>query len=137
MTQGDWPKMPLLPVAWGEVFDKLTILDIKAEKFADTEKLENVERERKEIEKVIGDRSRFPQGLSSLVQELKELNAKLWDIEDGKRACERHQRFDDHFIELARRVYIDNDKRACIKRDINNLLGSTLKEEKSHSESEK
>lgn len=127
-----WIKMPMLPVAWGEVFDKLTILEIKAERLSDAAKIANVEREKQEILRVVGDMSRYPAALPTLVAELREINGKLWDIEDGKRACERTQTFDAHFIELARAVYKGNDLRAEIKRKINDCLGSTLKEEKSH-----
>lgn len=131
-SQPSWPAMPQLPVAWGEVFDKLTILQIKAEKLQDAAKLTNVIKERKEIEKVVGDLARFPAGLPELVQALKDINAQLWDVEDGKRDCERRQCFDDSFVQLARKVYFGNDQRAVIKRQINELLGSALVEEKSY-----
>jgi hypothetical protein len=127
-----WPVMPMLPVSWGEVFDKLTILHIKAEKLTDPAKLANVHKERQEIEKVVGDLSRFPAELPGLIEALKAINAELWDVEDGKRDCERRQRFDEHFIALARKVYIGNDQRAALKRQINELLGSALVEEKSY-----
>lgn len=129
---GRWPTMPQLPVAWGEVFDKLTILQIKAEKLSDAGKRTNVEKERDAITEVVGDMERFPTELPALVQSLKEINAQLWDVEDGKRDCERRQCFDDSFVQLARQVYFGNDKRAVIKRQINELLGSALLEEKSY-----
>lgn len=128
----NWSDVPLLPVAWGEVFDKLTILQIKELRIKDEGKLKNILREKHEIEKVIGDLNRFPNGLSSLVEELREINQKLWDIEDGKRACERAKVFGEEFIELARKVYFGNDQRADIKKRINHLLGSAIVEEKSH-----
>lgn len=131
-SQPTWPAMPQLPVAWGEVFDKLTILQIKAEKLQDAAKLANVNKERQEIEKVVGNQARFPAGLPALVQALKDINAQLWDVEDGKRDCERRQCFDDSFVQLARKVYFGNDQRAVIKRQINELLGSALVEEKSY-----
>ncbi len=127
-----WPAVPLLPVAWGEVFDKLTILEIKHAALRDEVQRANVARERAAIEAVIGDRQRFPGGLHALVDALRQINLALWDIEEGKRACERNQRFDLHFVELARNVYLKNDQRAAIKRQINLLLGSGLVEEKSH-----
>lgn len=133
MQANNWLTMPLLPVSWGEVFDKLTILQIKAEKLNDSAKLANVERERTEIEKVIGDMARFPAGLSDLIEQLKTINSELWDVEDGKRDCERRQNFDEAFVQLARNVYFGNDKRAAIKRSINDLLGSAIVEEKSYS----
>lgn len=128
-----WPAQPLLPVAWGEVFDKLTILQIKHARLHHPEQRANVANEQHAIETVIGERSRFPAELNALVKELHALNSELWEIEDGKRACEKQQRFDEHFIRLARAVYLKNDRRAAVKRGINDLLGSTLKEEKSHS----
>ena len=132
MQTNNWVTMPLLPVSWGEVFDKLTILHIKAEKLTDSDKLANVERERIEIEKVIDDVARFPADLLDLIQQLKTVNSELWDVEDGKRDCERRQNFDDSFVQLARNVYFGNDKRAAIKRSINDLLGSAIVEEKSY-----
>ena len=131
-TKTAWPEMPCLPVAWGEVFDKLTILQTKAERLDDPLKVANVERERAEIERVVGELDRFPPDLTELVSQLKEINAALWDVEDGKRDCERRQCFDASFVQLARRVYVGNDQRAAIKRQINVLLGSALVEEKSH-----
>ena len=127
-----WPAMPQLPVSWGEVFDKLTILQIKADKLQAAAQLANVTKERQEIEKAIGDIACFPAQLPVLVQALKEINTILWDVEDGKRNCEHHQTFGQEFVELARKVYFGNDQRAAIKRQINQLLGSTLVEEKSY-----
>lgn len=127
-----WSAMPQLPVAWGEVFDKLTILQIKADKLQDAAKRANVNQERQAIEAVVGDMTRFPAGLPALVLALKDINTQLWDVEDAKRACERRQCFDAHFIQLARQVYFRNDQRAAIKRQINALLGSALMEEKSY-----
>lgn len=127
-----WPAMPQLPVAWGEVFDKLTILQIKADKLQDAAKLAHVNQERQAIEAVVGDMTRFPVGLPALVRALKDINAQLWDVEDAKRDCERRQCFDDRFVQLARQVYFGNDQRAAIKRQINTLLGSALVEEKSY-----
>lgn len=127
-----WPAMPQLPVAWGEVFDKLTILQIKTDKLQDAAKRANVNQERLAIEAVVGDMVRFPAGLPALVQALKDINTQLWDVEDAKRDCERRQCFDDGFVQLARKVYFGNDQRAAIKRQINELLGSALVEEKSY-----
>jgi hypothetical protein len=123
---------PQLPVAWGEVFDKLTILEIKHERLNDPEKKRNVLREHDSILSVVGDLKHYPEGLGALIAKLKQTNGELWDIEEGKRDCERRKCFDDSFIQLARQVYIGNDKRAAVKREINDLLGSELKEEKSY-----
>jgi hypothetical protein len=127
-----WPAMPQLPVAWGEVFDKLTILQIKAEKLQDANRLANVNKERHEIDKVVGDLARFPAGLPGLLLQLKDINSQLWEVEDAKRDSERRQCFDDSFVQLARKVYFGNDQRAAIKRQINELLGSAIVEEKSY-----
>lgn len=131
-TDRQWPTTPQLPVSWGEVFDKLTILQIKTEKLHDADKRANVERERTEIEKVVGQLQRFPAGLPNLLHQLKDINSQLWEVEDGKRDCERRQCFDDSFVQLARKVYFGNDQRAAIKRKINEVLGSALVEEKSY-----
>jgi hypothetical protein len=120
-----------IPVSVGELFDKITILKIKAERLSDAGKLENVRRELESLEAVAADLPASPQ-LDALVEQLQAINAALWDVEDGKRAHEREGRFDDAFIDLARRVYKENDQRAAIKREINLLTGSTLVEEKSH-----
>ena len=127
-----WVDTPLLPVAWGEVFDKLTILAIKQEKIADASKLANVANEFDAISAIVGDFSQYPDGLVDLYADLKAINLRLWDVEDGKRACERAQSFGDDFVTLAREVYFGNDKRAALKRQINELLGSALVEEKSY-----
>ncbi|MFD2113175.1 DUF6165 family protein [Thiorhodococcus fuscus] len=128
-----WPDTPELPVSWGEVFDKLTILQIKLERLVDEEKLTNVRREHAAIMSVIGDVARFPLSLPELTSCLKDVNARLWEVEDGKRDCERRHCFDEEFVALAREVYFENDRRAAIKRRINDLLGSAIVEEKSYS----
>lgn len=127
-----WSSTPLLPVAWGEVFDKLTILAIKLDKITDVEKRANIAKEFEAIGSVVGDFQQYPDGLEDLYQELKAINLRLWDVEDGKRACERDQNFGPEFVALAREVYFGNDKRAVVKRQINELLGSALVEEKSY-----
>lgn len=120
-----------IPVSVGELFDKITILKIKAARLSDPSQLENVRRELDELEAVA---ARVPAsaGLDALVDRLQAINDGLWDVEDGKRAHEREGRFDADFVALARRVYKENDQRAAIKREINLLTGSTLVEEKSH-----
>lgn len=129
-----WPSTPQVPVAWGEVFDKWTILVIKSEKLVAEDALSNVARERLSIEQVIGDWHRYPATLMPLVEQLRQINEQLWNIEDGKRDCERRSQFDARFIELARQVYLQNDERARVKKEINTLLGSSLMEEKSYSQ---
>jgi hypothetical protein len=120
-----------VPVAVGELFDKMTILRIKADRLSDPAKLANVRRELAELETVAAGVPASPE-LDALVARLQAVNDGLWDVEDGKRAHEREGRFDAGFIALARRVYVENDLRAAIKREINLLTGSTLVEEKSH-----
>ena len=122
----------LVPVSWGEVIDKITILEIKAERLTDAAKLANVTKELNELAAV---REReFPghAALAALAGELKAINEKLWVIEDDIRDCERAKDFGPKFIELARAVYFTNDERAQAKRRINDLLGSALVEEKSY-----
>ena len=122
----------LAEISAGELFDKITILEIKKEKISNNEKLVDVEKElsslKNTVEKFIPNQS----NISKHVNELKEINLKLWDIEDGKRAAEKEKKFDDKFIELARNVYKLNDERAKIKLSINKALGSNIKEVKSY-----
>ena len=122
----------LAEISAGELFDKITILEIKKEKISNNEKLVDVEKElsslKDTVEKFIPNQS----NISKHVNDLKEINLKLWDIEDGKRAAEKEKKFDNKFIELARNVYKLNDERAKIKLAINTVLGSNIKEVKSY-----
>lgn len=122
----------LAEISAGELFDKITILEIKKEKISNKEKLIDIEKELNSlndtVEKFISDQS----NISKYISDLKEINLKLWDIEDGKRAAEKEKKFDDKFIELARNVYKLNDERAKIKLAINTTLGSNIKEVKSY-----
>ena len=120
-----------IPVSVGELFDKITILRIKAARLSDAGQLANVGRELAELEAVAAEVPASDE-LDALVGRLQVINDALWDVEDGKRAHEREGRFDAAFIELARRVYKENDQRAAVKRDINRVTGSALVEEKSH-----
>lgn len=120
-----------IPVAVGELFDKITILRIKAARLSDAGQLANVGRELAELEAVAAEVPGSAE-LDALVGRLQAINDALWDVEDGKRAHEREGRFDAGFIELARRVYRENDQRAAVKREINRVTGSALVEEKSH-----
>jgi hypothetical protein len=119
-------------VAAGELFDKLTILEIKAERIRSSAQLENIKRE---LASLAETRERLGPGskaLGSLIAELKKVNETLWDIEDKIRDCERQKDFGKTFIELARSVYHQNDRRSALKRQINDLLGSKIIEEKSY-----
>jgi hypothetical protein len=121
-----------IPVSWGELFDKLTILEIKQSRIDDPRKLENIGRELEALRRVYSDSSLPGAPLQELIDELRRTNEALWEIEDDIRNCERNKDFSERFIELARSVYRTNDKRAELKLRINRLLGSELIEEKSY-----
>lgn len=121
-----------IPVSWGELFDKLTILEIKLTRIDDPQKLENIGRELEALRGVYRDSTLPGAPLQELVEELRRTNEALWEIEDDIRGCERRKDFSARFIELARSVYRTNDRRAELKRKINRLLGSELIEEKSY-----
>ena len=122
----------LAEISAGELIDKITILEIKKEKISNKEKLVEVNKElislNETLKKSIKDESK----ILSFKNDLKNINLKLWDIEDGKRSAEKNNKFDAKFIELARSVYKFNDERAKIKLAINNALGSNIKEVKSY-----
>ncbi|MGC9365400.1 MAG: DUF6165 family protein [Fidelibacterota bacterium] len=119
-----------IDISVGEVVDKLTILSIKLEKFKDPDKRENV---RKEFDKLSGEMEKSGiRPTSAEFEALKEINLKLWDIEDAIRIKEARKEFDDEFIQLARSVYFNNDKRAAIKKQINLKYGSEIIEEKEY-----
>jgi len=122
----------LVPVSWGEFFDKLVILQIKQERIADPAKLKNIKRELEHLSAIRDSRLIDVDGLDDLLVELRRINEKLWDIEDDIRECERGGDFGARFVQLARSVYRSNDSRAEIKQRINLLLGSELIEEKSY-----
>ena len=122
----------MIPVSWGELLDKLTILEIKKEKIDNREKLANIAKEYDALDKVRSSNCRSSAELDAFVAELRLVNEQLWDIEDEIRACERQKDFGGRFTELARSVYLTNDRRARLKYLINELLGSELVEEKSY-----
>ena len=122
----------LAEISAGELCDKITILEIKKTKISNKEKLENIEKELTSLNETIKKFIPNHDQIISLVNKLKEINLKLWDIEDGKRAAEKNNDFGKKFIELARNVYKFNDERAKIKLAINNALGSNIKEVKSY-----
>jgi len=123
--------VPMVALSWGEVIDKITILEIKQQRLSSPEAIDNVRRELAALNKVFADAT-VPDGLAALKQALKTVNEKLWDIENRIRAKEAEASFDRSFIELARSVYVNNDERAKLKREINNLLKSELVEEKQY-----
>lgn len=122
----------MTPVSWGELIDKFTILEIKAERIQDPAKAANVRSEWDAILPLRNQARDAQPGLLRWESELKAVNETLWDVEDEIRDCERRKDFGPRFIELARAVYHENDRRAALKREINLLLGSALLEEKSY-----
>lgn len=116
----------------GELFDKITILEIKNEQISDPKKLVNVKKECQILTATRDKNIVMSDELSGLLSDLKSVNKTLWVIEDDIRDCERNKNFGPKFIELARGVYIENDKRAMIKNKINQSLNSNLFEEKSY-----
>ena len=124
----------LAPVSFGELLDKIAILQIKAERMSDPEKVANV---RKELDALSATWLEHPAAQSQIPElraDLKAVNERLWEIEDDIRACEHRQCFDEEFIRLARAVYFENDERARIKKQINLALGSAYVEEKSYND---
>jgi hypothetical protein len=119
-------------IAPGELIDKITILEIKAERIQDAEKLRNVRLELDVLSQTRAAMIAPTPELDQLTGQLKAVNEALWEIEDAIRTCEREQDFGPEFIRLARDVYHSNDRRADLKRQINHLLGSRLIEEKSY-----
>ncbi len=122
----------LAPVSWGELIDKITILEIKSEKISDESKLLNVRRELAALNAVVTQNMPSSHDITEQKNHLKTINLALWQIEDDIRECERQDRFDAEFIRLARAVYVTNDQRAAVKKEINLALGSQLVEEKSY-----
>ena len=123
-------------LAYGELLDKMTILQIKSERITDESKLSNVNKELNLLNALWKSDEKSSVDIASEFTALKEINEKIWNIEDGIRDKERVKEFDQEFIELARSVYFSNDKRAEIKRVINLKLGSDLIEEKSYADYE-
>ena len=120
------------PVSYGELIDKITILRIKLQEIKDEAKLANVRNELELLEATWSNDKASEVDIADETRRLLEVNQRLWKIEDDIRMKERAQAFDQEFIKLARSVYIENDERAAIKREINVKLGSTLVEEKSY-----
>ena len=122
----------LAEISAGELFDKISILEIKKTKISNKEKLVDINKElsslNETVKKYIPDQS----SISNYINNLKDINLKLWDIEDGKRAAEKNKEFGEKFIKLARNVYKLNDERAKMKLAINTSLGSNIKEVKSY-----
>jgi hypothetical protein len=126
------PRMPSAPCSLGELIDKITILRIKAERIPESDKLANVQRELKLLERLAREDGASEPPIDLLTDQLAIVNGRLWTIEDALRSCEREGDFGPRFVALARSVYCENDTRAAIKRAINVLASSSLVEEKSY-----
>ena len=119
-------------VSIGELLDKISILEIKDVKIKDPKKLEYISYEYSILKKQLDDNVKIDDNLNKLFQSLKEINSKLWDIEDSKRQCEKEKDFGEKFIKLSRDVHFLNDNRAKIKLEINSYTGSKIKEIKEY-----
>ena len=122
----------IVEVSIGELLDKISILEIKQEKIKDPEKLKFINNEHSILKSQLRKNVIYNEKLDGLYQTLKEINAKLWVIEDNKRQCEKDKDFGEKFIKLSRDVHFLNDSRAKIKLDINNHTGSAIKEIKEY-----
>tara|TARA_B100001175_G_C19115802_1_gene451977 strand:+ start:19 stop:408 length:390 start_codon:yes stop_codon:yes gene_type:complete len=122
----------LVEVSVGELLDKISILEIKREKIKDPEKLKFINDEHAILKYQLDQNVKSDEKLNELFQSLKEINAKLWVIEDDKRMCEKNSDFTENFIKLSRDVHFFNDNRAKIKLEINNHTGSKIKEIKEY-----
>ena len=125
-------KKILTEISAGELLDKISILEIKLENIKDKEKLAEINKEYKSLEETKKFNIEITNNLQKLTDQLKKINLKLWVIEEEKRICEKNSDFGEKFIQLSRNVYLNNDKRAKIKSDINKLLGSNIKEIKQY-----
>ena len=122
----------LTEISAGELVDKITILEIKKIKINDNEKLKKVSKELDSLNNTLNDHIKDKSKIADLKDSLKDINSKLWDIENEKRIAEKNNDFGDKFIQLARNVYKYNDERAKLKLKINQILNSNIKEVKSH-----
>ncbi len=126
------PQPILVEIAPGELLDKIIILEIKAQRITDVDKLHNVRTELAALRAIRERAIPTSAELGELATELHQVNENLWDVEDAIRLCERDGDFGPRFVELARSVYRHNDRRAALKRRINELLGSAIREEKQY-----
>ena len=122
----------LTEISPGELLDKISILEIKLKKIKDKKKLQKINKENKSLLNSKNNTIKNRKSLDGLILKIKEVNLKLWEIEDKIRICEKNKDFGDNFIQLARDVYLNNDKRSIIKFSINKLLRSNLIEVKEY-----
>lgn len=120
----------LVPVSVGELFDKITILQIKTERITNLEALRNIDKELRALENICNKLINID---PDIIAQLKLVNTEIWEVEDELRLFEKEQLFDNRFVNMARSVYMFNDKRAAIKKKINTMYNSDIKEEKSYS----
>ena len=128
----DKSKKILSEISAGELLDKISILEIKLEKVKDKNSQEAIKREYKTLKEIQNSSIKLENKIKDLFSSIKEVNLKLWEVEDSLRICEKNNDFGKKFIELAREVYFNNDKRSKIKSEINELLGSNIKEVKQY-----
>ena len=121
-----------VPISWGDLVDKITILEIKMDRIHDEKKRENIDKELQALKIVFDQGCKGPEKIKQVKAKLRGVNEQLWDIEDDIRKCEKEKDFSQLFIDLARSVYMNNDRRAALKREINIILKSELLEEKSY-----
>ena len=127
-------KKILSEISAGELLDKISILEIKLQKIQDKNNLDEIKKEYNILIKIQNSSIEFTDKIKNLFKEIKEVNINLWEIEDKIRICEKNKDFGKNFIELARDVYFNNDKRSKIKSEINKLLGSNIKEIKQYAD---
>ena len=125
-------KKILSEISAGELFDKISILEIKLEKIKDKNNLVEINKEYKILKNAQNSNVVITDKIEKLFKEIKEVNTNLWNIEDKLRICEKNKDYGKNFIELARNVYLNNDKRSIIKLEINKILGSNIKEIKQY-----
>jgi len=125
-------KKILSEISAGELLDKISILEIKLEKIKDKNSLNEINKEYKILKNAQNSNIETTDKIEKLFKEIKEINTNLWDIEDRLRVCEKNKDFGKNFTELARRVYLNNDKRSKIKLEINKILGSNIREIKQY-----
>jgi len=125
-------KKMLTEISAGELLDKIAILEIKLVKIKDKENLLEINKEYESLKETKNSNIKLTKNLEKLIIQLKDINLKLWDIEDKKRICEKNKDFGQAFVDLSRSVYLNNDKRANIKSEINKILGSNIREIKKY-----
>ena len=125
-------KKILSEISPGELLDKISILEIKLDKVKDKKAQEEIKKEYKILKEIQNSSIKYEDRIKNLINSIKEVNIKLWDAEDKLRICEKNKDFGKSFIELAREIYFNNDKRSKIKSEINKILGSNIKEVKQY-----